>query len=98
MHFSTYLENMDTNEREVIVDLIEKALDTVRPYLIADGGNVKLTEVTDDLVVSLELQGSCQTCPMNAMTFKAGLEEAIRKAVPGVKRVESSNVPDLVGN
>lgn len=88
---------MDSNEKEIIVDLIEKALDTVRPYLEADGGNVKLVELTDEMVVRLELQGSCQTCPMNAMTFKAGLEEAIRKAVPTVVRVESSNVPHLVG-
>lgn len=86
---------MITEERTRIEGLIEGALDSVRPYLEADGGNVKLAEVTDDLIVRLELLGSCQTCPMNAMTFRAGLEESIRKAVPYVLRVEAINVPSL---
>ena len=64
---------MITEERTRIEGLIEGALDSVRPYLEADGGNVKLAEVTDDLIVRLELLGSCQTCPMNAMTFRACL-------------------------
>ena len=86
---------MITEERTRIEGLIEGALDSVRPYLEADGGNVKLAEVTDDLIVRLELMGSCQTCPMNAMTFRAGLEESIRRAVPYVLRVEAINVPGL---
>ncbi len=86
---------MIAEERTKIESLIETALDSVRPYLEADGGNVKLAEVTDDLIVRLELIGSCQTCPMNAMTFRAGLEESIRKAVPYVLRVEAVNVPSL---
>ncbi len=68
---------------------IEEALDSVRPYLLADGGDVKLHDLTDDMVVRLELLGSCQSCPMSAMTFKAGLEESIRKAVPEVAKVEA---------
>jgi len=86
---------MDAVERTRIEGLIEQALDSVRPYLEADGGNVALSEVTDDLIVRLELLGSCQTCPMNAMTFRAGLEESIRKAVPHVQHVEAINVPEL---
>ena len=86
---------MIIEERTRIERLIEGALDSVRPYLEADGGNVKLAEVTDDLIVRLELMGSCQTCPMNAMTFRAGLEESIRRAVPYVLRVEAVNVPGL---
>ncbi len=86
---------MIATEKTRLEGLIETALDSVRPYLEADGGNVKLTEITDDLIVRLELLGSCQTCPMNAMTFRAGLEESIRKAVPHVLRVEAINVPWL---
>ncbi|GHB77313.1 NifU family protein [Persicitalea jodogahamensis] len=86
---------MGVDEKIRIEGLIEQALDSVRPYLEADGGNVVLSEVTDDLIVRLELIGSCQTCPMNAMTFRAGLEESIRKAVPHVLRVEAINVPAL---
>lgn len=80
---------MSVENKEVLLKRIEDALESVRPYLLADGGDVKLHELTDDLVVRLELVGSCQTCPMSAMTFKAGLEESIRRAVPEVTRVEA---------
>lgn len=46
---------------------------------MADGGNVKVVEITEDLVVKLELEGACGTCPMSPMTMKAGVEEAIKK-------------------
>lgn len=81
--------------KEKTIELIEAALESVRPYLLADGGDVKLVEYTDDQIVMLELQGSCQSCPMSAMTFKAGLEESIRKAVPSVHKVVAVNVPSL---
>lgn len=75
-----------------IISKIETALDGVRPYLEADGGNVSIFELTDEMTVKLELQGACGSCPMSAMTFKAGLEEAILKAVPEVKKVEAINL------
>ncbi|QKZ12874.1 NifU family protein [Spirosoma sp. KUDC1026] len=75
-----------------LVTRIERALDSVRPYLAADGGNVKILEITDDKTVRLELMGSCGSCPMSAMTFKGGLEEAILKAVPEIKKVEAINI------
>ncbi|MFN3783566.1 MAG: NifU family protein [Spirosomataceae bacterium] len=75
-----------------ITKRIEAALDTVRPYLEADGGNVKIVELTEDMVVKLELIGSCSSCPMSAMTFKAGLEEAILKAVPEITKVIALNL------
>jgi Fe-S cluster biogenesis protein NfuA len=81
--------------KEKTIELIEQALDTVRPYLKADGGDVKFIEFTEDQTVVLELLGSCQSCPMSAMTFKAGLEESIRKAVPTVNKVVAQNVPSL---
>ncbi|HEV7379439.1 MAG TPA: NifU family protein [Dyadobacter sp.] len=81
--------------KEKTIELIEQALESVRPYLLADGGDVKLVELTDEMNVVLELQGSCQSCPMSAMTFKAGLEESIRKAVPHVNKVVASNVAAL---
>ena len=71
---------------------IERALDSMRPYLAADGGNVRVLEVTDDKTVRLELMGSCGTCPMSAMTFKGGLEEAILRAVPEITKVEAVNL------
>lgn len=75
-----------------LITRVENALNGIRPYLEADGGNVKVLEVTDERVVRLELVGACGSCPMSAMTFKAGLEESILKAVPEVTRVEAINL------
>lgn len=66
---------------------VEQALETIRPFLIADGGNVELVEITEDLTVKLKLVGACSSCDMSQMTMKAGLEEGIRKAVTEVKAV-----------
>ncbi|MCA0365121.1 MAG: NifU family protein [Bacteroidetes bacterium] len=71
---------------------VEEALNNVRPYLIADGGNVVVTEIKEDMTVVLEFTGSCGSCPMSSMTFKAGLEEAILKNVPEIKKVEALNL------
>ena len=68
---------------------IEDTLDSIRPYLMADGGSVRLEGVTDDMVVELALLGACGTCPMSMMTLRAGIEQAIRRAVPEVTRVEA---------
>ena len=78
-----------------LIEKIERALDSMRPYLAADGGNVRVLDVTDDRTVRLELMGSCGSCPMSAMTFKGGLEEAILKAVPEIRKVEAVNITPL---
>lgn len=80
---------------EALIDKIEIALNSVRPYLEADGGNVKIVEITDDMTLKLELLGACGSCPMSSMTFKAGLEEAIRKSVPEITHVEAVNLTPL---
>jgi len=74
---------------------IEEALDTIRPYLLADGGNVELIEITDDMIVRVELKGACQSCSMSTMTMKAGIEETIKRAVPEIKGVEAVNLSVL---
>ncbi|GAB5527519.1 MAG: hypothetical protein Roseis2KO_53910 [Roseivirga sp.] len=75
-----------------MIERVEAALDKIRPFLVADGGDVKVLEVTEDLVVRLELLGACGTCPMSPMTMKAGVEEAIKKEIPEIKGVEAVNV------
>ncbi len=77
-----------------LLEKVEQALDSLRPYLEADGGNVSVEEITDDKVVYLRLIGSCASCSMSIMTFKAGLEQAIKKAVPEIERVEALNITD----
>jgi Fe-S cluster biogenesis protein NfuA len=71
---------------------IEAALESLRPFLKADGGDVKLLSISDDKIVKIEFLGACKSCSMNVMTFKAGIEEAIRKAAPEVTAVEAVNM------
>ncbi len=77
---------------EDLAERIDRALDGIRPYLETDGGNVKLVEITEDMTVKLELLGACGSCPMSTMTLKAGVEEAIKKAVPEIKHVDAINI------
>ena len=78
-----------------ITDQVEAALDTIRPYLEADGGNVSVEEITPEKVVKLKLLGSCGSCPMSIMTLKAGIEQAILKAVPEITGIEAVNLTDI---
>jgi len=68
---------------------VERALAKVRPFLQADGGDVKLVSVSEEGVVKVRLTGACGGCPMATMTLKAGIERVLKKEVPEVKRVES---------
>ena len=78
-----------------LLSQVEAALDTIRPYLEADGGNVSIEEITPEGVVKLKLLGSCGSCPMSIMTLKAGIEQAIKKAVPEVTGIEAINLTDI---
>lgn len=68
------------------------SLDTIRPYLQQDGGNVEIVEITDDMVVRVKMVGACERCPQSFMTMKTGIEESIRRDVPQIKAVEAVNV------
>lgn len=68
---------------------VDEALDSIRPYLMADGGSVRLVDITPDMVVELELLGACGDCPMSMMTLRAGIEQAVKRAVPIIARVEA---------
>ena len=72
---------------KTILDKIEGALDEIRPYLEADEGDIRLIEVTDDMVVKVKLLGACSDCNVSMMTMKSGVEQAIKRAVPEVKEV-----------
>ncbi len=77
---------------EDLIDRIEASLNSIRPYLEADGGNVRILEITKDNVLKLEFMGNCGSCPMSTMTFKAGVEEAIKRSVPEIKVIEVVNL------
>jgi Fe-S cluster biogenesis protein NfuA len=78
-----------------LLEQVEAALDTIRPYLLTDGGNVSVEEITPDGVVKLKLLGACGSCPMSIMTLKAGIEEAIKKAVPEITSIDAINLTDV---
>ena len=80
------------SDQERLIGKVEAALDTIRPYLQADAGNVSIVEITKDKVLKIKLLGSCESCPMSIMTLKAGIEEAVRKAVPEITAVEAINI------
>jgi Fe-S cluster biogenesis protein NfuA len=91
------LDRMDTatTNLEELTRKIEASLDSIRPYLKADGGNVKVTEVSEDKVVKLEFVGACGSCSMSTMTFKAGVEAAIKRDVPEVSSIQVVNLTPL---
>jgi Fe-S cluster biogenesis protein NfuA len=68
---------------------VETALSKIRPSLNADGGDVKLVDVSDDGVVKVQLTGACSGCPMSQMTLKMGIEKLLKEEIPEVKEVVS---------
>ena len=73
-----------------IKERVIKALNRVRPYLQSDGGDIELLDVNDELEVKVKLTGACHGCPYAMQTLKAGVEQAIMKEVPEIKRVISA--------
>jgi Fe-S cluster biogenesis protein NfuA len=69
-------------------EIVEKALDKIRPALRADGGDIELVDVVDG-VVKVRLTGACGGCPMSQMTLKMGVEKVLKQQVPEVKSVET---------
>ncbi|MHB8770365.1 MAG: NifU family protein [Syntrophales bacterium] len=70
-------------------ELVQKALEKIRPNLQADGGDVELIDVGEDGVVKVKLTGACHGCPMAQMTLKNGIEKLLKQEVPAVKSVVS---------
>ena len=78
-----------TVEKEsALLARVESALDSIRPYLETDGGNVRVVEITNELLLRLQFVGNCSNCSMSTMTFKAGVEEAVKRLVPEIKSIE----------
>ena len=82
---SAAMENLEGRVKQALTDL--------RPYLEADGGDIQLVEITEDLCVRVELHGACADCQMIHMTMKGGVEQAIRQAAPEIIKVEAINWP-----
>lgn len=66
---------------------VQEALESIRPNLMADGGDVELVDVDEDGTVKVRLKGACGCCPMSQMTLKSGIERILKEQVPEVKEV-----------
>lgn len=75
------------NNKEALRSKVLDALDQLRPFLHADGGDMELIDITDDAIVQVRMLGSCSDCSMSEMTIKGGLEEALKMAAPELKGV-----------
>ena len=89
--FSRFVERLNMSDLKELRKKAEAALDLIRPYLQTDGGDVQIIELTDDLVLRLQLLGACGSCPMSLMTLKAGVEETVKREVPEIKAIEAIN-------
>jgi Fe-S cluster biogenesis protein NfuA len=76
---------------EAIKERVEKALEKIRPYLVADGGDISIVDITDEMVLQVEMKGACNGCPFSMQTLKAGVEMAVRNEVPEIKEVVDIN-------
>jgi Fe-S cluster biogenesis protein NfuA len=74
-----------------LVQKIEIALNSMRPFLQADGGDVELVDITTEMEVQLRLKGNCSSCEMSHMTMKAGIENGLKSALPEIKAVVAVN-------
>ena len=83
---------MILENKKALWDKVDASLDSIRPYLEKDGGNVEIVEITDNMIVRLKLLGACESCPQSFMTMKTGIEESIKRDVPQVKAIEAVNV------
>lgn len=77
----------EDQQPQTLIEKVEEVLETIRPSLIADGGNVELVDV-DDGVVKVRLVGACSSCSSSTMTLKMGIERALKKAIPLVRCIE----------
>ena len=73
------------NKEEIILN-IERALNEIRPFLISDGGNIKLLSI-ENSIVKVQLEGACTGCSVNQMTLKNGVEATIKKYAPQISEV-----------
>jgi Fe-S cluster biogenesis protein NfuA len=75
-----------------LINKVENVIGQIRPYLQADGGDIRFVEITEEFVVKVELQGACGCCPHSIMTLKNGVEQAMIKAIPEIKAVEDIHI------
>lgn len=84
------------SDKSELIRKVELAIDSIRPYLEADGGNITVADITDDMTALVHLHGACCSCNMSAMTLRAGVSEAVKHAVPEIREVVALNGVDAM--
>lgn len=75
--------------KDQLIEKIKQSLEKIRPYLLADGGDVKFVDVTSDMYVQVHLMGACGHCPFNVHTLKAGVEQTLLQDIPQLRGVSA---------
>jgi len=76
---------------QIDYNIVKQTLESIKPFLKEDNGDIELINITEDGIVEVKLLGACANCPMSTMTLRAGVERALLKVIPQIKRVESIN-------
>ena len=84
---------MQEELKKQLIAKVELAIDSIRPYLEADGGDITVEDISDDFQVHVRLHGACSSCSMSSMTLTSGVAEAIKHAVPEIKEVIAEGLP-----
>ena len=82
---------MSGGEKEKLLIEINEALESIRPHLAVDGGDIEVMDITDDMCVKVKWLGNCQVCAMSEMTMKAGVEQTIKSQFPQIETVIAVN-------
>lgn len=82
---------MSTAKKQELIQLIDEALNELRPHLAVDGGNIEVVDIDDDNTVKIKWLGNCESCSMSAMTMRAGVEQTIKQRVPQITHVVAVN-------
>ena len=80
-------ESCGCGSEKTFNDKVAEVIDTIRPMLQNDGGDIELVGVDEDKTVRVRLQGACSGCPSAAMTLKMGVERLLQQKLPEVKEV-----------
>ncbi|MCO5248250.1 MAG: NifU family protein [Chitinophagales bacterium] len=80
---------MDASEKKELIERVERALDSIRPFLKADGGDIEIVDITDNFELQVNMVGNCDACMMKQLTLKGGVEGTVLSAVPEIIKVSA---------
>ena len=79
---------MTPEEKTNLENRVKEVIESIRPYLQEDGGDVQFVSMDENKIVYVGLQGHCGSCPHALATLKQGVEAAVREVVPEIQSVE----------